>query len=177
MAVARVTVRHRAAFLVRREHPAVRALALVGLVVLWELFTRLGWVPALFLPSPLGVLGELGDMARSGQLFVHVAASLERLLAGFAIGAAAGVAVGVLVVVPGPNYEEVVEITAKHTGARPEIIRVGFPYQDRNGRLLVPDVERQMKWWVDNGFMKRALPLDKIVDTTFLEDALKQVGP
>lgn len=97
MAAARVTVRHRAAFLVRREHPAVRALALVGLVVLWELFTRLGWVPALFLPSPLGVLEELGDMARSGQLFIHVAASLERLLAGFIIGAAAGVAMGVLV--------------------------------------------------------------------------------
>ena len=94
MAAARVTVRHRAAFLVRREHPAVRGLALVGLVVLWELFTRLGWVPALFLPSPLGVLAELGDMARSGQLFVHVAASLERLLAGYAIGAAAGVLVG-----------------------------------------------------------------------------------
>jgi NitT/TauT family transport system substrate-binding protein len=80
-------------------------------------------------------------------------------------------------VVPGPNYEEVVEITAKHTGARPEIIRVGFPYQDRNGRLLVPDVERQMKWWLDNGFMKRTLPLDRIVDTTFLEEAIKQVGP
>ena len=92
-----VTVRHRAAFLVRREHPAVRALALVGLVVLWELFTRLGWVPALFLPSPLSVVAELGDMARSGQLFIHVAASLERLIAGFAIGATAGVAVGVLV--------------------------------------------------------------------------------
>jgi hypothetical protein len=30
---------------------------------------------------------------------------------------------------------------------------------------------------VDNGFMKRALPLDKVVDTSFLEDALKQVGP
>ena len=68
MAAARVTVRHRAAFLVRREHPAVRALALAGLVMLWELFTRLGWVPALFLPSPFGVLAEVGDMARSGQL-------------------------------------------------------------------------------------------------------------
>lgn len=78
---------------------------------------------------------------------------------------------------PGPNYEEVVEITARHTGARPEIIRTGFPYQDRNGRLLVPDVERQMKWWVDNGFMKKPLPLNKIVDTSFLEDAIKQVGP
>jgi len=28
------------------------------------------------------------------------------------------------------------EITAKHTGAKPEIIRVGSTYQDRNGRLL-----------------------------------------
>ena len=80
-------------------------------------------------------------------------------------------------VVPGPNYEEVVEITAKHTGTKPELIRIGFPYQDRDGKLLVPDVERQMKWWVDNGFMKRTLPLDKIVDTTFLEEAIKQVGP
>ena len=42
MAAARVTMRHCAAFLVRREHPAVRALALVGLVVLWELFKQVG---------------------------------------------------------------------------------------------------------------------------------------
>jgi len=75
---ARIPVRDRAAFLLRREHPAVRALALVGAVIVWELFTRLGWVPALFLPSPLGVLQELVDMAQSGQLFVHLAASLER---------------------------------------------------------------------------------------------------
>jgi NitT/TauT family transport system permease protein len=54
-------------------------------------------VPALFLPSPLGVLRELVDMAQSGQLVVHLAASLERLVAGFAVGAAAGVVVGVLV--------------------------------------------------------------------------------
>jgi NitT/TauT family transport system permease protein len=94
---ARIPVRDRAAFLLRREHPAVRALALVGAVIVWELFTRLGWVPALFLPSPLGVLQELVDMAQSGQLFVHLAASLERLLAGFLLGAAAGVVVGVLV--------------------------------------------------------------------------------
>lgn len=94
---ARIPVRDRAEFLLRREHPAVRALALVGAVIVWELFTRLGWVPALFLPSPLGVLRELVDMAQSGQLFVHLAASLERLIAGFLVGAAAGVVVGVLV--------------------------------------------------------------------------------
>src|SRR6266849_6380062 len=40
----------------------------------------------------------------------------------------------------GASYDEVVEITAKYTGARPQIIRLGFPFQDRNGRLLVPDI-------------------------------------
>lgn len=97
MATTRVRVEDRAAFLTRREHRIVRVLALVGLVVLWELFTRAGWVPALFLPSPLGVLRELADMARSGQILTHLAASLERLLLGFGLGAAAGIAVGVTV--------------------------------------------------------------------------------
>jgi len=76
---------------------------------------------------------------------------------------------------PGAHYDEVVEITAKYTGARPEIIRLGFPFQDRSGRLLVPDIERQMAWWVANGFMKKPLPLKAIVDTSFLEDAVKEL--
>ena len=78
--------------------------------------------------------------------------------------------------VPGPSYDEVVAITAKYTGAPPAIIKLGFPFQDRNGRLLVPDIERQMKWWQANGFIKRALPLGKIVDTSFVEEAAKSLG-
>ena len=71
---------------------------LVGLVVLWELFTRLGWVPALFLPSPLGVLararrhGALGPALRRTWRRASSASSPASR-----IGAAAGVAVGVLV--------------------------------------------------------------------------------
>jgi NitT/TauT family transport system substrate-binding protein len=75
--------------------------------------------------------------------------------------------------VPGPGYDEVVQITAKYTGARPEIIKLGFPFQDRNGRLLVTDIERQMAWWTANGFMKTTLPLGSIVDTSFVEEAVK----
>ena len=74
---------------------------------------------------------------------------------------------------PGAGYEEVVQITAKYTGARPEVIRLGFPFQDRNGRLLVPDIERQMTWWTANGFMKKTLPLRSVVDTSFVEEAVK----
>lgn len=76
----------------------------------------------------------------------------------------------------GENYAEMVAITAKYTGANPEIIKLGFPYQDRSGRLLVTDIERQMKWWKDHGFIKSVLPIRKIVDTSFIEEAAKGLG-
>jgi NitT/TauT family transport system substrate-binding protein len=79
-------------------------------------------------------------------------------------------------VAPGAAYDEVVAITAQYTGAKPEIIKLGFPFQDRNGRLLVPDIERQMRWWVEHGFMKSVLPLKDIVDTSFIEQAITQLG-
>lgn len=63
----------------------------------------------------------------------------------------------------GAAYEDVLQITAKYTGARPENIKLGFPFQDRNGCLLV----------TDNGFMKKTLPLRSIVDTSFVEEAVK----
>ena len=74
--------------------------------------------------------------------------------------------------VPGANYDEVVTVTARYTGAPPAVIKLGFPYQDRNGRLLVEDIGKQMQWWVKHGFMKQAIPLKDIVDTSFLEAAV-----
>lgn len=93
----KLRVSNRAAFLVRREHRALRVVALLALVVLWEAIARVGWVPVLFLPSPVGVLLEAGEMLRSGELVGHLISSLSRLLLGFAIGAALGVAAGVAV--------------------------------------------------------------------------------
>jgi NitT/TauT family transport system substrate-binding protein len=77
---------------------------------------------------------------------------------------------------PGPGYDDVVAITAKYTGARPEIVRLGFSFQDRSGRLLVPDIDRQVKWWTSHGFMKRPLALKEVVDTSFIEAAIKELG-
>jgi NitT/TauT family transport system permease protein len=90
-------VENRARFLVRREHRVLRVLALVAVVVVWEIVARLGWVPVLFLPSPLGVLEEGRDMVMSGELFVHLAASLQRLVLGFVVGGGLGVIVGIAV--------------------------------------------------------------------------------
>jgi NitT/TauT family transport system permease protein len=81
----------------RREHRLARGLALVGLLVIWELLTRTGWVPALFLPSPLGVLAAGWELLRTGELLGHVATSLGRIVLGFGLGALGGVAVGLVV--------------------------------------------------------------------------------
>jgi ABC-type nitrate/sulfonate/bicarbonate transport system permease component len=93
----RIPVEYRTGFLVRREHRALRVLALVGLLVLWEVVARIGWVPVLFLPSPLGVIVEGWDMLLSGELVGHLAASLKRLLLGFGVGGGLGVIVGIAV--------------------------------------------------------------------------------
>ncbi len=95
--MSRWRVEDRTRFLRRREHRVLRVLAIAGLLLLWEALARAGWVPVLFLPSPLGVLREGGQMIASGELVVHLAASLQRLVLGFVVGGALGVGVGVSV--------------------------------------------------------------------------------
>jgi NitT/TauT family transport system permease protein len=72
-------------------------LGLLAIVLAWEVLTRTGWVPPLFLPSPLGVLASGAEMLASGELAVHIATSLRRIVLGFALGALGGVSVGLAV--------------------------------------------------------------------------------
>jgi NitT/TauT family transport system substrate-binding protein len=73
----------------------------------------------------------------------------------------------------GPAYDEVVALTARYTGAAPELIRRGLPYQDRDGRLMPGDVGRQLAWWHQHGFVKAKLAEKDVVDESFLREALK----
>lgn len=93
----RIETPDRARVLDRREHRVVRVVALLGLLLVWEALTRTGWVPALFLPSPLEVIRSGVDMLRSGELLQHVGTSLRRIVLGFALGALGGVVVGLAV--------------------------------------------------------------------------------
>jgi ABC-type nitrate/sulfonate/bicarbonate transport system permease component len=61
---------------------------LSGLVVVFKLFNPI------FLPGPWLVLGSLAELAAKGQLWAHVAATLERVAIGFGTGAALGVGLG-----------------------------------------------------------------------------------
>lgn len=67
------------------------------LLVIWELITRLGWIPAWFLPVPTEVFQTLFDMVISGELVHHAAVSLGRAVSGYVMAALAGVGLGLLI--------------------------------------------------------------------------------
>lgn len=66
----------------------------LGLLGLWWAATQYGWVSPLALPKPEEVGRAFLDLATSGLLWQHLAASLWRLGLGWVIGAAAGTVVG-----------------------------------------------------------------------------------
>jgi NitT/TauT family transport system permease protein len=70
------------------------AISLAAIAVAWEAVSRLGGVSPLFLPAPTAIAAEAGRMLASGELIRHLAVSLVRIGAGFALGAAAGTAAG-----------------------------------------------------------------------------------
>ncbi|GAB7051463.1 ABC transporter permease [Catenuloplanes indicus] len=83
----------------RRRHVALRVLAVVVLLVLWELTARFMQNPT-FIPSPAAVWRQLivtSTDGYSGHLLTeHLGVSLRRILIGSLIGVAAGLVAGVV---------------------------------------------------------------------------------
>jgi NitT/TauT family transport system permease protein len=84
--------------LTSRRALALRAAALVGFLGVWSLLAGavvvLKLFNPIFLPGPWLVVGSLVDLAARGQLWIHVAATLERVAIGFGTGAGLGVLLG-----------------------------------------------------------------------------------
>ena len=66
------------------------------LLGVWELVSGLDLIDARFFSAPSDIVVALVDLARSGELWVHVGATSRRVVVGFLWGGAAGVLVGVL---------------------------------------------------------------------------------
>jgi len=77
-----------------------RLAALATFFLLWSLAAAaVEWARPfnpLFLPTPWVVIGALAELARKGQLWIHVGATLERVAIGFTTGAVAAVVLGLL---------------------------------------------------------------------------------
>jgi sulfonate transport system permease protein len=73
------------------------ALLPLVLLVAWEALARSHVVSSYVLPSVSSVFVDLLAMARSGALFLHLAASIGRVACGFFVGALIGAGLGLLV--------------------------------------------------------------------------------
>jgi ABC-type nitrate/sulfonate/bicarbonate transport system permease component len=76
-----------------------RALAIgtpLVLVGLWEAAVRAGMLDARFFPPPSSVLATLYDLFVNGPIVRHTLTTVVRVLAGFGIGAAAGLGSGLI---------------------------------------------------------------------------------
>jgi len=70
------------------------SLGLVLFLLLWELLPRTGVVSDAYLSPPSAVLASIWDLLEKGQLWKHVAASLQRSLWGLLLAISAGVLLG-----------------------------------------------------------------------------------
>jgi sulfonate transport system permease protein len=66
------------------------------LALAWEGAVRFGIATGRLMPPPSRIFATLATLAQSGELWLHVSATLSRVLGGFAIGAALGTALGAL---------------------------------------------------------------------------------
>ncbi|MDT8903206.1 ABC transporter substrate-binding protein [Anaeroselena agilis] len=76
---------------------------------------------------------------------------------------------------PGANYEEVVGIIAKYTGAPAADIKSGLPYMDRDGKLLAADIQTQIDWYAAHKMIDKPVKAAQVVNTALWEEASKQV--
>jgi NitT/TauT family transport system permease protein len=78
-----------------RKNPLLSAISIAALLLVWEVASRLHLVPPLFLPAPSRVAWRAWELTANGELPIHLAASLKRILVGYVLGAGVGVAVGI----------------------------------------------------------------------------------
>ena len=91
----RVEVPRASAWSVRPIEKALPWLLPLVLLGVWYLGVERGWLSEQVLPPPAYVYESLSDLASSGDLWLNLSASLQRVVLGFTLGSLLGVALGV----------------------------------------------------------------------------------
>src|SRR5687767_9080731 len=81
-------------FVVKSHKRGVGIIGFVVLLGLWEVSVRAGWINPVFLPSVTDVMAALWRLVVSGDLWVHLRASLMRLALGWSLGTSLGILLG-----------------------------------------------------------------------------------
>ena len=81
----------------QKTYPSwVSVLSIAVLIFIWEMICHNDFVSSLFLPAPTQILTSLFLMISDGEIGTSLAASLYRILMGFAVGSLLGLAVGLV---------------------------------------------------------------------------------
>ncbi len=68
----------------------------LGLLLVWEIAARFGFIDTRFFPAPSSILAQLWQMLMSGELMTHTLVSLRRLFWGTLIGGVPALVLGVV---------------------------------------------------------------------------------
>ncbi len=66
----------------------------LGVILVWELGARLGWISTRLIPGPSEIWGTLSTLYTDGELVSHVVATTRRVMLGFVLGGVAGTVLG-----------------------------------------------------------------------------------
>ncbi|SHK67719.1 NitT/TauT family transport system permease protein [Pseudonocardia thermophila] len=80
----------------RRRDVVLAAATPMALLALWEIGARTGAIDPLLFSPPSAILARGVELTLSGELILHLLATVARLVVGFVAGAVAGIAVGLL---------------------------------------------------------------------------------
>jgi len=69
----------------------LRLISPLVILLLWELASRVGWLPARVIAAPSAIAGTLWQLISSGELGRHLLVSLQRAATGLSIGVLIGV--------------------------------------------------------------------------------------
>jgi sulfonate transport system permease protein len=76
--------------------PLLGLLLPLGVALAWEIMVRLGLSSGRLVPPPSKVFVTLRELAESGELLHHIAATLTRVMTGFGFGVIAGTVLGAI---------------------------------------------------------------------------------
>jgi len=78
------------------QERALAILSPVAALIVWQLASNAGLINQRYVPSPIAIAVAGWDLALSGELALHIGASLRRLVIGFVLGAVPGVFIGMV---------------------------------------------------------------------------------
>ncbi len=77
----------------------------------------------------------------------------------------------------GPNRQYVVDLLLKNGVSDRDVIdKYPWPSRDPNGRMNLASVADIQDWFLKEGFIKQKFPLEKLVDTSYADEAAQKLG-